>query len=417
MGIRRLLNHRVVANSMWLTGLQAINMLVPLATLPYVTRVLGATNYGVFAWSLNLVSYLQVLVEYGFGLTGAREIALASDQNDLERTFSKIVASKGVLLAICLVASVVAMCVVRLPAETRVSAWILLSIVVGEAVRQTWVFHGLQQMWRVTLIVASARLVSAGLVLVLVKSVEHLYLYCALYASSYVFSGVLSAVVVRFGLKLRQRRVVWREVREELVAGWPVFTTTAMSLVFSAVGVTIVGLVSGPSAAGPYAAIQKIPMIIVVLYAPIGQALFPHIAGVYKQSFSRGRSLVVRYARAVLPAVVLVSLSLVIWRDSLVATILGDEFADGALLLVPFAGWLLMSVVNNLLGVQVLVASGHAKEYSAAFRRATLVIVGLCIILGMAEGAMGVATGVFLAELFLGWSLLSAVRGLGPEGG
>lgn len=68
-----LFKSKVLANSAWLIVLQVFNTIVPLLTLPYITRVLGTSNYGVFSLALNWVTYFQVIVEYGFGFTGARK--------------------------------------------------------------------------------------------------------------------------------------------------------------------------------------------------------------------------------------------------------------------------------------------------------------------------------------------------------
>lgn len=63
-----MLGTKLFQNGMWLFILQIFNTVVPLLTLPYITRVLGTSNYGVFSLSLNWVTYFQVIVEYGFGL-------------------------------------------------------------------------------------------------------------------------------------------------------------------------------------------------------------------------------------------------------------------------------------------------------------------------------------------------------------
>ena len=43
-----LLKSKVLANSAWLIVLQVFNTIVPLLTLPYITRVLGTSNSACF---------------------------------------------------------------------------------------------------------------------------------------------------------------------------------------------------------------------------------------------------------------------------------------------------------------------------------------------------------------------------------
>ena len=72
--INNVLKSKVFKNGFWLTILQLVNTVIPILTIPYITRILGAEEYGVFSIALNWVTYLQVFVEYGFGLSGARKV-------------------------------------------------------------------------------------------------------------------------------------------------------------------------------------------------------------------------------------------------------------------------------------------------------------------------------------------------------
>ena len=74
--IKKLLSSKVLKNGIWLTILQLVNTVIPVITIPYVTRILGTNEYGIFSIALNWILYLQVLVEYGFGLSGSRKVAL-----------------------------------------------------------------------------------------------------------------------------------------------------------------------------------------------------------------------------------------------------------------------------------------------------------------------------------------------------
>ena len=91
--IKKVLNSKVLKNGIWLTILQLVNTVIPIITIPYVTRILGTNEYGVFSIALNWILYLQVLVEYGFGLSGSRKVALLkeSEHEKLNQLFNNII--------------------------------------------------------------------------------------------------------------------------------------------------------------------------------------------------------------------------------------------------------------------------------------------------------------------------------------
>ena len=58
-----------------LYGVHAFNYLVPLFTLPYLARVLGAAEWGAFAFADAYGRVVGLVIEYGFGLSAAREVS------------------------------------------------------------------------------------------------------------------------------------------------------------------------------------------------------------------------------------------------------------------------------------------------------------------------------------------------------
>ena len=92
--MNNLLKNKVVKNGISLYVLQIFNTVIPLITLPYITRILGAEQYGVFSKMLNYITYLQVFVEYGFTLTGASKISLANSQAEIDKIYSNILICK-----------------------------------------------------------------------------------------------------------------------------------------------------------------------------------------------------------------------------------------------------------------------------------------------------------------------------------
>lgn len=65
--IKKILKRKSVKNGAWLYLLQIFNTVVPLLTLPYITRILGAKQYGIFSIAINVIGYYQVVVEQYLG--------------------------------------------------------------------------------------------------------------------------------------------------------------------------------------------------------------------------------------------------------------------------------------------------------------------------------------------------------------
>ena len=57
-------------------------MIFPLITLPYLTRVLSVPGYGVVSYVKAIMQYMQLIVDFGFLLSGTKDIVMVQGNKD-----------------------------------------------------------------------------------------------------------------------------------------------------------------------------------------------------------------------------------------------------------------------------------------------------------------------------------------------
>lgn len=396
----------IVRNGLWLYLLQIFNTVIPLLTLPYITRILGPSQYGIFSSALNLVVYFQVLVEYGFGLSGVRKVALAKNKDEVSKIYTRITFSKLILLIVSFLLMLLIGFVLRIPESQFVSMIILYTMVIGTAIQQTWLFQGLQDMKLITIISVISRTISVILIFLLIKDASQVYFYSALYSLTYFLMGILSLLIVKIKFGIKFMKVSAFELFDEIRDGWVLFTTSAMSKIFSGVGITVLVVTSTEFYVGIYSALQKIPIIVKMIYAPIGQVVYPYVSKAFSLSYKTGIDKVKKVSKFVMPTFAFICFILIVSREIVVDILYGSDYVSYSYVLLPLILWMFLSVINNLLGIQILVASGHKKEYSKAFRLGIVALLVFNIIFGSLVGIMGVAVAAVLAELTLTISII-----------
>ncbi len=183
-----------------------------------------------------------------------------------------------------------------------------------------------------------------------------------------------------------------------------------MSRIFTGIGITILGFAGTETDVGIYSAIQKIPYIMILMYMPIGQIIYPYISKKYTISIKCGINALRKPTKYILLVFGFAAIILVLFSKQIVMILYGEEYMSFALLMLPLVLWMLFSIINNLLGIQILVASGHQKEYSFAFRIGVLANVILNILLGMLWNKFGIASAAMLSETVLTFALSYYVR-------
>jgi hypothetical protein len=78
----RLAQNPLVQNAAALYGVQLVRKVLPLIIVPYLARTLGASGWGVVAFTLSMAELIVLLIEFGFNLSATREVARARDSGE-----------------------------------------------------------------------------------------------------------------------------------------------------------------------------------------------------------------------------------------------------------------------------------------------------------------------------------------------
>ena len=82
---------------------QILTILLPIVTTPYLSRVLGAENIGIYSYTYSITTYFIIIGSMGISLYGQREIAyLQNDKYKRSKTFWEIAILKFLTTSISL---------------------------------------------------------------------------------------------------------------------------------------------------------------------------------------------------------------------------------------------------------------------------------------------------------------------------
>ena len=397
---------KLLANTGWLLILQAVNIILPFVTVPYVTRVFGADTYGVFSIALNWITYFQLVVEYGFNLSATKKVVEVESGGGYDGLVSAVVSARLLLVLICFMVAAFLGVTSMATGDQLGCMLVLFSMLIGIALQLNWLFQGLQDMRLITIATASSRVLSVVLIFLLINSPDQLLLYSFLYSITFLGSGIFTHILAWKQHGIRMRIPSWSAIWREMKDGTPIFLSSAAGKIIGNVGVTVLGVCQSTAVVGAYAAILKIPQMASLMFTPIGQALYPRVNEERLKSRRSAARLVVQFGTPVAFLFFLGLSVMVLIRVPLVSILFGEEYLSAADTLIPLAIWVLFGIINNFLGVQLLIPFGYQTIYSAFMIVDSVLALGLNLWLGPVFGAIGVASSIALSEVLLTLMLL-----------
>ena len=189
---------RLLSNFFSLSVLQAANYLLPLITLPYLLRVVGAEKYGVIAFAQAFIQYFIVFSEYGFTLTATRAIATQrEDIVSISKIFSAVMVIKFIIMIICLIIYVLIVVFVDKMFNERFVYYYIFGMVFGNILFPGWLFQGIEKMEYITLLNLLSKTIFTICIFVFIKDTAD-YFYVPLINSLGSISAGLIAIIIAF---------------------------------------------------------------------------------------------------------------------------------------------------------------------------------------------------------------------------
>jgi PST family polysaccharide transporter len=344
------MNRQLGKNIGFLGISQAANYLLPLATIPYITRVVGPENYGRIEFATVSVLFFSAIVTYGFTFTATRKIAeLKDDFRRISMVYSTVMQAKLLLLIISTILFVFLLTVVP---EYNIEWKIMLfafPFVIGWGIYPDFLFQGRQDLGVIAGLNFGIKLLSALLIFTILREEADFYLVCGINSFAQISASLVSLLYAHKRYKeLIWHKVAMRLVRAYLKSGFYVFCSHFFTRVSTFGIIIFLAFLLPAKELGLFSAAMK---LIVVgqsfLFTPVGGALFPYLAKLAKEdltSFYRERR---KYAVLMLLVTSLASGVIMIWPAFFVNLVFGEEYLSVAPILQLMAPVFILTAISH----------------------------------------------------------------------
>lgn len=409
--------HRtLVTNAGVLLAGQALGLVAPLITVPYLARVLGPAGWGPVLTAQALANWLIVVLEFAFDLSGTRAVARSRTAATGESMRDIVQAVQSAKLLLVLITVPAGLAITQLVPMLRGSPGLIigaLAYAVFRGLSPLWYFQGIERVRAAVAIDSSAKVCAAIAVFVVVAGPADGWLVLMLQA---VFSAIsLAWLTWRLARDTRldtlDLRAGWRTLRENAV----LFACRVSTGLYAQANALILGAMI-PAAVGFFGGAERIIRAAINLLLPMNQAVMPRVSALRQADVAAANRLVRRSFLAMGAIGGTMSAVAFFGAPILIRVLLGPQYGIAVPILRLLSPLPFIVAINTVLGIFWSVPFGHEKSFLRAILAAGATNLILAAVLVPKLGSTGMAIAAVSAEVVIFGVLMTVYSREGARG-
>ena len=386
---------KVIKNYLYNLSYQILTIILPIITVPYVTRIFTSEALGNYVFYNSIVSYFSLFAMLGIGVYGTKQIAAASD---VSSTFWNI-------YVIQLIASILAMAVYIIAIFSIPQMGGIIPLIVGitlfaKMIDISWLFSGKEDFKKITIRNVVIRIIGVISIFTFVKSSDDLYLY--------VFLIVIFDFLGQFVMWVPAKKFIKRPsfnakiMKKNLHPIVLLFLPQVAISLYVVLDRTLLGLLGSYSDVGIYEQGQKLISILLKVVSSLGVVMLPRVANLLSERRDKEAQNMVKFSFILYNLIIFpMMFGLIAVNEVFVKLFLGQNFQDVKYVLyvivfnIMFVGW------TNILGYQVLVVRNKNKEFMLSTTIPAFVSVAVNIAIIPFFGYIGASITSVVVEILV----------------
>ncbi|UZT81244.1 oligosaccharide flippase family protein [Caproicibacterium sp. BJN0003] len=372
--------HAIVKNTSMLYIMSIAKMIFPLITLPYLTRVLTVPCYGVVTYVKAIMQYMQLIVDFGFILSGTKDIVMAGqDQDKLNHEVGNVFMARILLGSFAFGCLCILIHFIKILNENALFTILSFVVVFLTCFLMDFYFRGIEKMEIITIRFVVMRGISTILTFFFVKSDKDIFWIPILDIIGSIAAVVLVWIELwKNNVRIRPQgiSIAFAKIKESAVYFFSDMATTA----FNAFNTVLVGIYFNTVEVAYWGVCMQIIGAIQSLYSPIADGIYPQMVR------NKDIGIIKRIIKIFLPLIAAGCIFTFFVAKYALFIIGGSQYVDAAPILKLLIPVLFFSFFSILYGWPTLGAIGKEKETTmTTVVTACIQVLGLFLLIAVGK--------------------------------
>ena len=375
---------------------QILVIILPIITTPYISRVLGAENIGIYSYTTSISAYFILFGSLGINLYAQREIAYHQDNKKKNsKTFFEIVILRDITMLISIIIFFIAF---GTSGEYGFFYKILIIELIAQCFDISWFFSGLEEFKKTVLRNLVVKCTSVIAIFLLVKTPDDLYIYFLIYVLS-AFIGNISLwfYLPKYIIKVKLKEI---NIVKHLKPTLALFIPEIAIQVYTILDKTMIGAIwEDKSEVGYYQQSERVIKLLLTIITSLGTVLLPRVANCFANN---KKQQVFEYIKKSFNYVYFLAFpmifGIIVVANKFVPMFFGPGYDRVIILMSIISPIILFIGMSNVIGKQYLLPTKRQKQYTISVIIGAIInfAVNSCLI--WKYGALGASLGTVIAE-------------------
>ena len=375
---------------------QLMLVMIPLFTMPHLSRTLGAEGIGLFSFNNSIVSYFILFAVLGSGSYGQREIAYHQDD---KAEYSRIFWEIEVMRVVCSIISLLVLCGYIFKFGRNPVVLLILSFnVVNVFFDISWLYMGLEKFGPLAIRNIVVRCIYVFSIFKFVNGPEDIYVYIVIEVSATLIQSSIMWIGLHKLVDKPRKLQPLRHFKDI----FRLFLPSLAIQLYTVLDKTMLGMFSVDSYAenGYYEQAQGIVRSCLVLISSLVMVMSPKISYCYAngEHEEMRKHLYFSY-RFVWLITVLLLVTVSILSPYLIPLFLGPAFSKTIILVQICTPMFIIIGLSNVTGLQYFVPCDHIRSHTCSLIVGSVVNILLNLLLIPSFHAVGASIASVAAEL------------------
>ncbi len=399
---------KVIKNYLYNAGYQILNMIIPLITVPYISRVLGAHDVGINEYTNSWVTFFFLMGQMGITLYGNREVAYHRD--DLYKRSQTFWGVEALQLLTVSTAFILYLAAVFLFSTTFKEFFLLQAIwIIATGVDISWYFMGLEE-FRITVVRNTlVKIASLILIFTVVKTSNDLGKYILILGASQLVGNLTLWPYLR-------GNIVWVSIKKwhpfkHFYPSLLLFIPTITTQVYLVLNRLMLGRMSTQADLGNFGQADKIVKFVLAVVTATGTVMLPHVANKFAKGDIKGvRNSLYSSFNFVSAIAIPMMFGLMAIAKKFGPWFLGNGFVLSGSVMFIEAPIIVFIAWSNVTGTQYLMPINRVRDYTTSVTIGAVSNIVFNFLLIGKWGANGAALATVGSELLVTVTQLVMIR-------